>query len=594
MVSNAAGTQLYVATSRQPQFDAHGGGEDALWVLSAASGEVLHKVPLTAGPGAIAINPSGDHVYLTMTTKAGSPSLVSIDLASFATSVASIPNSNFTSYYPLGVSVDGVTVFVAGSLHVQDGVARTLLEYDAATLKITGKVALTAATYAAPVPTPDGKRLVVATDINYVDIVDLASGKVTASVPFGSNSSATGVVLSPDGNTAYINASDLVAIDIPTASIIGAAPTNLNEPLRLAISPDGSTLYAADLAYNDLPGGNTGPILSVVDTTSLAVTGTIATIGPPIEVALGSGGTGYVLNGDSSYAVEVDTAAMQVVQTIEVGTSPGQQLLSPQGVDFVFCEGNLSAIVNAAGTPAVSPVVIQNLNSFAGGSMAYLDGLLYVANSYALQAVDVSTLSSAGGVTVPLPRGTYLGQVASSTSAGLLNVSYVTFGGTGGEDGGGLVQYNPQTHQHTSMDASPFIPQSMIAAAGGSQVFAIGNATAVPPFDQVTAFSSQSGVQTVTFKGADFVAVRLSADGKTLYLVDHTGKLDFVDTATLQMTCSVPVGIQPDAISVSPDGSGATIADEKSTFVSVIDLTTRAVRGTIPIGTPSSGVAYVN
>ena len=226
--------------------------------------------------------------------------------------------------------------------------------------------------------------------------------------------------------------------------------------------------------------------------------------------------------------------------------------------------------------------------------MAYLNGLLYVANSYALQAVDVSTLSYAGGVTVPLPRGGYLSQVASSTSAGLLNVSYVTFGGTGGENGGGLVQYNPQTHRHTSMDASPFIPQTIIAAADGSRVFAIGNATAEAPFDQVTVFSSQSGVQTVTFKGADFVAMQLSADGKTLYLVDHAGKLNFVDTVTLQMTGSVPVGIQPDTISVSSDGSEATIADEKSMSVSVIDLTTRAVRGTIPIGTPSTGVAYVN
>jgi YVTN family beta-propeller protein len=206
----------------------------------------------------------------------------------------------------------------------------------------------------------------------------------------------------------------------------------------------------------------------------------------------------------------------------------------------------------------------------------------------------VSTLSYAGGVSVPLPRGTYLGQVASSTSARLLNVSYLTFGGTGAENGGGLVQYNPQTHQHTSMDASPFIPQSIIAAADGSSVFAIGNVTGFAPFDQVTVFSSQSGVQTVTFKGADFVAVQLSADGKTLYLVDHAGNLDLVDTTTLQMTGTVPVGIQPDAISVNADGSEAMVADEKSTSVSVIDLTTRAVRGTIPIGTPSTGVAYVN
>ena len=78
-------------------------------------------------------------------------------------------------------------------------------------------------------------------------------------------------------------------------------------------------------------------MLSVVDTASLVVTGTIATIGPPIDMVLGSGGTGYVLNGDSSYVVEVDTAAMQVVKKIEVGTSPGQQL-APPGVDFVFAK----------------------------------------------------------------------------------------------------------------------------------------------------------------------------------------------------------------------------------------------------------------
>jgi YVTN family beta-propeller protein len=89
------------------------------------------------------------------------------------------------------------------------------------------------------------------------------------------------------------------------------------------------------------------------------------------------------------------------------------------------------------------------------------------------------------------------------------------------------------------------------------------------------------------------VTLQLSPDDKVLYVVDRHGKLDFLDAATLKLTGSVPVGVQPQGIAINLDGSEATVGDGKSLSVSIVDLTQRVVRRTVPIGTPSTGAAYV-
>ncbi len=214
---------------------------------------------------------------------------------------------------------------------------------DAATLAITGSIALTAT--AGPVAaeiTPDGATLAVLVGnvpSCALDIVSLATAQVkraplaTASVPFGA-------VLSPDGGTVYVNGRGVYAVDLANAAVTGTAVTNSQNPTRIAITPDGATLYASDITV-----GTT----SVIDTASLSVTTKISTLSDVAAVAITPQGQGYFLNRDGSQVVEVDGSSMKATGVVPAGAQPSQILARvSNGKAFVLNleSSNLSVIPN--------------------------------------------------------------------------------------------------------------------------------------------------------------------------------------------------------------------------------------------------------
>ena len=63
-----------------------------------------------------------------------------------------------------------------------------------------------------------------------------------------------------------------------------------------------------------------------------------------------------------------------------------------------------------------------------------------------------------------------------------------------------------------------------------------------------------------------------------------------IDTATNTVVATVPVGVNPSGIAITPDGTRAYVATELGT-VSVIDTATNTVVATIPIGGEPLGIA---
>jgi YVTN family beta-propeller protein len=60
---------------------------------------------------------------------------------------------------------------------------------------------------------------------------------------------------------------------------------------------------------------------------------------------------------------------------------------------------------------------------------------------------------------------------------------------------------------------------------------------------------------------------------------------------TSSVTATIPVGIHPVGVAVTPDGAHAYVTNSESNNVSVIDLPSNAVTATIPVGTGPVGVA---
>ena len=92
----------------------------------------------------------------------------------------------------------------------------------------------------------------------------------------------------------------------------------------MAITPDGKHAYVADnstgLTATGAPGGNT---VSVIDTATGAVSDTITVGNDPVGVAITPDGKHvYVANCVDNTVTVIDTATGAVSATIAVGTSP--------------------------------------------------------------------------------------------------------------------------------------------------------------------------------------------------------------------------------------------------------------------------------
>jgi len=64
-----------------------------------------------------------------------------------------------------------------------------------------------------------------------------------------------------------------------------------------------------------------------------------------------------------------------------------------------------------------------------------------------------------------------------------------------------------------------------------------------------------------------------------------------IDTATNTVVSTIPVGISPGGVAVTPDGSKVYVTNFLSNTVSVIATATNTVVSTIPVGTDPAGVA---
>ena len=81
------------------------------------------------------------------------------------------------------------------------------------------------------------------------------------------------------------------------------------------------------------------------------------------------------------------------------------------------------------------------------------------------------------------------------------------------------------------------------------------------------------------------VEIRLSADGKKLYVVCEDGdSVLAVDTQTKQVVAKATVGHKPKGLAISPDGKTLYVSNEWSDTVTEVDAATFAVKRTLKTG----------
>jgi YVTN family beta-propeller protein len=151
---------------------------------------------------------------------------------------------------------------------------------------------------------------------------------------------------------------------------------------------------------------------------------------------------------------------------------------------------------------------------------------------------------------------------------------------------------------HAAADAAP-----MTASSGASS-----EGPPIPATAYVVNLSSLTPIATATNTpgapipvGADPVAIAITPDGRTAYVTGGSDTVTPIATAINTPGAPIPVGADPDAIAITPDGRNAYVANWTSGTVTPIATATNIPGAPIPVGvnpnhiaiTPDGKTAYV-
>lgn len=242
-----------------------------------------------------------------------------------------------------------------------------------------------------------------------ITIIDIATNTVTGTITGFDGPS--GMVIMPDGNTAYVNnygsaggvgsgnATTVRVVNLNTNSITGSAITVGLAPAALAISPGGAYVYSA----NYVDGNPTTGTVSVIQTSNNTVIRTITGFSGPFNIVITPNGKqAYVTNfgsnnffpyGTTVTVINLDTN--RISATIPLGIQPAGVAITPNG-QFAYVS-NYNTLYLGAGftdlTAGPGTVNIINTSTYevlqrtllVGGSPAAIaissdGGCAYVTN----------------------------------------------------------------------------------------------------------------------------------------------------------------------------------------------------------------------
>ncbi len=156
-----------------------------------------------------------------------------------------------------------------------------------------------------------------------VDVLDGASGQIEATLQTGQR--PRGMVLSPDGATLYIAASDSNRIEAwDTRTLVKRRDIGSgSDPERLALSPDGRTLYAAN---------EDNSAVSFIDIDSGKVMREVQVAPEPEGIGVSPDGTLLIATSEvASVAHFIDVASGKVIANLPVGSRPREVLFLKGG-----------------------------------------------------------------------------------------------------------------------------------------------------------------------------------------------------------------------------------------------------------------------
>jgi YVTN family beta-propeller protein len=313
---------------------------------------------------------------------------------------------------------------------------------------------------------------------------------------------------------------DFVSV-IDTASNVVVASIPVGfSPFQIAITPDGTRAYVANQ-------GSTN-IVSVIDIATNTVAATIPGGFSPVGVAITTDGTrAYVTNDFSNTVSVIDTATNTVAATIPVGVSPIGVAIMPDGNNDNNHKDKDDKDKN------------KNKDKNNNNTRAYVANL--GSNSVSVIDTAINTVVA----TVPVGAPFDIAITSDGTRAYVTNIFSNTV--------------------------------SVIETATNTVVATIP--VGVNPIGvAITPDGNNDNSHKDEDKDKDNNNIRAYVTN------EGSNSVSVIDTATNTVIATVPVGLAPFGVAITPDGTQAYVANKNSNTVSVIDTATNTVVATTPVG----------
>jgi len=159
------------------------------------------------------------------------------------------------------------------------------------------------------------------------------------------------------------------------------------------------------------------------------------------------------------------------------------------------------------------------------------------------------------------------------------------------------VQYDNRNQQPAATARTPTLLWAALAIGFG----AAASQAAAEPFAYVTSGGSRNvsvidmaanAVAATIPTGINPQGVAVTPDGKRVYVANQgSSSVSVIDATTNEIAATIPVGSNPVGVAIAPDAKRVYVTNIDSATVSVIDADANAVVATIAAGSPTGGVA---
>ncbi|HZT30243.1 MAG TPA: hypothetical protein VFA33_10195 [Bryobacteraceae bacterium] len=355
------------------------------------------------------------------------------------------------------------------------------------------------------------------------------------------------------------------------------SPAQYPSPVELAVSPDGARLYIVCQGTDELV---------VADTRANSVARRLKVGRVPKGIALGPGAARvYVSNSWDDTVSEIDAASLAVLRTLHTGFEPTGVITDRAGA-FLYTANRISNDISVI--DLASGKEVKRLAAGRGASYLTLSPegrRVYCTHIYPnpgryrtppqseITEIDTATqrvierqrvVNAAGMFHAAFSADGRLGLIAQIRPKNLIPLAHVAHGWVFGNS---LAVFGQ------GIDGVVQVPIDEL-----ERYFAMPFGVAVDSARRL-AYVSSSGSDVVTVLDLNRL---LAAIGTT----EHRALANDLSAAARYVAARIPVGRNPKALALSPDGTRLYVANRLDDNISVIDTSSRTVTATIGLGGP--------